>query len=134
MATAGRKTKLSDELLGRICAGLRSGLSYKDVCGLCRISDETLRLWRAQKPEVRAAIEQAEAECVMDCLKAINGAARDGDWRAAAWVLERRFPDDFGRRERQKIEHSGVPGQPIQISIFRRSEALAEITREGDEQ
>lgn len=38
--------------------------------------------------------------------------SRRFDWQAAAWRLERKFPDRWGRRER--VEHSGPGGKPIQ--------------------
>jgi hypothetical protein len=34
-------------------------------------------------------------------LRDINGAA-DRDWRAAAWLLERRHPETYGRHARQE--------------------------------
>jgi hypothetical protein len=36
-------------------------------------------------------------------------------WTAAAWILERRQPDRWGRRER--IEHSGPGGKPIETTV-----------------
>ena len=49
---------------------------------------------------------------------------RKGEWQAAAWRAERRFPDLWGRRE--KLEHSGPGGKPIAISL----EDLAAADRE----
>jgi hypothetical protein len=36
--------------------------------------------------------------------------AAQRDWRAAAWMLERRFPEDFARQ--QQLEHSVSDGKP----------------------
>ena len=41
------------------------------------------------------AYHRAKEEAVLGYVAAIRGAARD-DWRAAAWWLERRRPEDFG--------------------------------------
>lgn len=38
-------------------------------------------------------------------LSVINQAAGRGDWRASAWVLERRFTEEFVRP--LQLEHSG---------------------------
>ncbi len=34
-------------------------------------------------------------------------AAQKGNWTAAAWLLERKYPDEFGRREKQEVKISG---------------------------
>ena len=55
------------------------------------------------------------------------------DWRAAAFILERRFPDDYGRR----AELTGKAGGPVQVDtkvqtqhVFQPSpEAWDEILR-----
>ncbi len=60
--------------------------------------DDPYRRFRA---EVERAIADAEAAEVGLVLKA----ARDGDWRAAAWLLERRFSERWGRRERLEQVH-----------------------------
>ncbi len=36
-------------------------------------------------------------------------------WQAAAWRLERRFPDRWGRKERVEHEHTGKAGKPIEF-------------------
>lgn len=38
---------------------------------------------------------------------------REWDWRAAMTILERRFPEDWGKRDR--VEVSGPDGGPVQV-------------------
>ena len=38
---------------------------------------------------------------------AIDKAAADGKWQAAAWKLERRYPAQYGKQEKRLLEHSG---------------------------
>jgi transposase len=44
------------------------------------------------------ALREADAVAELRCIRRLNQAACDGDWRAAAWMLERRFPERWGRR------------------------------------
>ena len=48
-------------------------------------------------------IQKQNAEAALKFLWRINEAAERGDWHIAAWILERRFPEDYGRREYRKI-------------------------------
>lgn len=51
--------------------------------------------------------------------------AMSKDWRAAAWWLERRLPEDFA--ERSRVELSGPGGRPIEID--ERSDLIERIER-----
>ena len=42
----------------------------------------------------------------------IEQAAKDGTWQAAAWKLERRYPQEYGKTVQ---EHQGKDGGPIQV-------------------
>ena len=44
------------------------------------------------------AVHKGEAECVLAHAEVINKAEKAGDWRASAWLLERRFPKEYGPR------------------------------------
>ena len=54
------------------------------------------------------AVKQAEAELVDSMLTHIQDAAESDHkhWPAAMTLLERRFPNDFGRNQRIEIEHN----------------------------
>ena len=53
------------------------------------------------------AVERALANQVGDFLDLIRRAAEAGDWRAAAWILERRRPEEFGLRESRELVRLG---------------------------
>ena len=55
--------------------------------------------WRFQ--HFRAAVLKAEAECEVLLTNKVRQASRNpeaGDWQAAQWLLERRFPDRWVKR------------------------------------
>jgi transposase len=52
------------------------------------------------------AVKNAEAEAEAELLSFIIEQARSGTWQAAAWILERRHPERWARRERMEHEHN----------------------------
>lgn len=74
--------------------------------------------------EFYEAIKSAEGKAVVGWLAKIEKAATGGNWQAAAWKLERRYPRDYGR---QIQEHTGLEGGPIQFS-----EIVVNIKRDNE--
>ncbi|MGH9751648.1 MAG: hypothetical protein ACREA2_02605 [Blastocatellia bacterium] len=103
----GRPSKLTPAMSRRIILGVSLGLSYQRTCDLAQIPYRTVRRWILRGEQEQAgkfwrfcqAIKKAEAAGVIVCLTRIHKAAED-DWRAAAWFLERRFPEAWARRRR----------------------------------
>jgi len=60
-------------------------------------------------------VEQARAEAITKKVAVIAKSGNDGDWRAAAWWLERQVPEEFGKTE--KLEIGGSNGEPIRIQV-----------------
>ena len=60
------------------------------------ISYETFRTWQSEKSVFSVAIKKAEAECKVARIQTILNAS-DKSWQAAAWWLERRYGDEYGR-------------------------------------
>lgn len=84
---------------------VRAGLSYKLAAHRAGVSYDTLNRWRragdfpGASPELCGFCErlrQAEAQAAERHVSNIEAAGQK-DWKAAAWFLERRFPEDFGR-------------------------------------
>ena len=114
-------TKLTPELQERLVTYLRAG-NYLDVAIKCAggIHRDTfyewMRIGRETGEEPFASFVQAVDRAMADSeardVALIAKAASDPKlWTAAAWRLERRFPDRWGRRERvdleAQVQHSG---------------------------
>jgi transposase-like protein len=52
---------------------------------------------RTPHVELVRAVALAESELMAASLDIINAAAKSGTWTAAAWILERRWPESFGQ-------------------------------------
>jgi hypothetical protein len=59
-------------------------------------------------------IERAEADAHARNLMLIQQAATGGTWQAAAWFLERRYPEQYARRT---LELSGPNKGPIAVTL-----------------
>lgn len=122
LGLAHRPTKLSEEVQQRAVALLRQGNYIETAARIAGISPATYHGWRergeadlhagmrTEFSEFFEATTRARAEGEATLLQQIRLAAqgadgRPGDWRAAAWILERTAPDRFGAR--QELKHSG---------------------------
>lgn len=103
----GRPSGFTPERARAILGGISRGLSYKHSAQLAGISYMTFNRWRKDGARADAPAElrdfcdhlgQAEARNADTLLRAISMAGRRRDWRAAAWILERRFPDEWALR------------------------------------
>ena len=95
----GRKSKLTPELSRDFCKAIQLGMTYKLCCDYVGISEPTFYRWlqEADRPggrkaqrDFRKALKTAEAKGAAHSLAVIHRAAEDGNWTAAAWILERR--------------------------------------------
>jgi hypothetical protein len=61
------------------------------------------------------SVERARGEAITKKIAVIAKAGNEGDWRAAAWWLERQSPEEFGKTDR--VEHTGNNGEAIKVQI-----------------
>lgn len=104
---------------------IRSGLTYGLAAKKARISYSCFVNWRWLASEAAsrgvtneytqfmADVEEAEADWAIRAMGDITRGAQRS-WLAAAWQLERRFPQDYGTK--QSLEISGPGGGPVQVS------------------
>lgn len=92
-----RPTKYTPETTKKITDAIRVGATYRLACDYGGITEETFSQWRKRYPEFTEAIKEAEGAGAVGWLAKIEKAANEGAWQAAAWKLERRYPESYGR-------------------------------------
>lgn len=103
------KPKLTEDLIAVMCRLKGEGLSNKDICCAVGIHEATLYRW-LNKPTNRLhralgeEFKKAEAGYKERLLNTIRDAAlsKHQYWTAAAWLLERKYPEEYGRPETRK--------------------------------
>lgn len=121
----GRPTKLNEEIVRRLLEMFSLGASQADACRYAGVSVDSLQRWiaagRAELAAIEAmaegdyhcsdaaalvlAIDRAMGEFARTQLDNIKLAATSPkNWTASAWLLERRLPEEWGKRE--KVDHT----------------------------
>lgn len=135
-------TKLDADVTAKVVQAIRGGASLDTASKFAGIERRTFQRWLAagrrgleqsERPswteedaveaapfiEFISAIDEALASFKLSITSAIYAAGQGkdgqpGQWQAFAWLGERRFPDEFGRR--QRVEHANADGQPFALS------------------
>jgi len=125
----GRKSKLTPERQERIINAIRAGSYVETAAALAGIHRDTLYDWlkRGRSEEepyatFLAAMNEALASAELRDVMAISKAVADGDWRAAAWRLERKFPRRWGLVGQEKRQEDGAPPEPEKKPWFEGGE------------
>jgi hypothetical protein len=106
MTQRGRKSKLTKELIQEAANIIKMGIYVETACDYLGIHRSTWYKWLSEgekakgglKKEFFDTIKKAEAEAQIRNIGIIQQAAKD-NWQAAAWYLERRYPERWGRRK-----------------------------------
>ena len=118
----GRPSKLNPQTQARFLEALRLGASYEGAASYAGVHYNTFRSWMikgqthksGQYVEFLEHVKEAEGQAEVKWLAKIEKAATDGQWTAAAWKLERRFPDRWGKQEKityEKLEPPEIVGE-----------------------
>ena len=132
----GRPLTLDDLTAQRIVDAVKLGAPWYLAARAGGIGPSTLRDWKARgrKGEAPfaaflARLEKAEAEGAVEALRHIREAGSKGAWQAWAWMLERRFPRSFGRRDRDRPRNAPNPLDllgPVEDALFAALESHPE--------
>ena len=104
-----RPSKFDQPTADVILKAVAAGLPNETAAKLAGIDVRTLYAWKRKGKTGEELFVQffhdlmrQQAEAVAKAVEAIRAAAERGEWRAAAWWLERRHPDLYGS-DRKRI-------------------------------
>ena len=144
---AGRPTDLTPTTQERIALAIRGGNDNKVAAAHAGIGESTFYAWldRGRKERARLAassrakprasetpfvefleaIQKAQADAETRNVALIAKAAQEGTWTAAAWWLERKYPERWGRKDRHEV--TGKDGNDITITVRRVTHASPDV-------
>lgn len=102
-----RPTKLNDDTKEKVITAIKAGSYVETAAAFAGIAKSTLYEWLRKGANEKEGIyrqfaeevEQALAHADVRDIGIIAAAAQKGVWQAAAWRLERKHPDQWGRRQ-----------------------------------
>lgn len=113
-STGGRPTKYTPRVVKTILRCVRRGLPLMLAAQAAGVSYATLLYWRNNNSKFAEALERAVARGADARLRGIEAAAKAGDWRAQAWLLEHTLPQHFAK---SRLEVTGAGGAPLMAGV-----------------
>ena len=131
-----RPSKLTDTVIADVKKLLFLGVPHNKIGDYLGLSNRTFYNWMSQGEALRDkvlagelkrpkaeekrliqlfhTVKRGDAEFVRNNLVKMAAASNDGkNWQAIAWMLERRFPKEFGRKDSLAV--GGDPKNPLNI-------------------
>lgn len=141
-SNAGRPPKFNADIAAQILGYLSDGAHIETVAYLAGIDKDTFYDWAKKGAHVRQrmcrdaqleregeytdeellyfefseGIKKAIATSELSDMKLIERAAIDGQWQAAAWRLERRWPQRYGRVEKRINANLNATAKPTDLT------------------
>jgi len=111
-----KKNKFDDkEVIDRLVFALENASYIEDACAYAGITSATFRDWRNKAEAGERAFENifkrirdAEAICKVEMLRTIKVAGEEGNIRALQWIMERKYPSQFGETSKLQINTEEV--------------------------
>lgn len=106
----GRPSKYTPERADALLAAVKAGNTFKAACGHVGITETALAHWRRRYVDFADRLARAEADAEVLHVSLVTQAARNGDWRASAWWLERRRSGEWRERRDVNVGGDGLAG------------------------
>jgi transposase len=141
-----RRDKLTPDIQEKVVQSIGFGATYEVAATYAGIRRETIWRWMKRGESERSgryrtfadAVKTADGKSAVQALVAIRTAAK-GSWQANAWLLERRYPDQYGRGKIEvktdgKVEHHHTGSVGFDFSKYTDQEldALEQLLAKQD--
>jgi len=120
------KLKLTEEMIEKAAKLIAAGNYHKTVAQYLGIHEATWWRWlqkgetakskRSIYRKLYEAVKKAEAEAQIRNVAIIQKAAQE-TWQAAAWWLERRYPELWGRKDTVRLGTEDEDGLKLRIEV-----------------
>lgn len=127
-SNAGRETKLNREMIAEIANYIELGFTIKDTCEAVGIEQSTFFNWKNQGKrdkengikseflEFLESIKKGKHKIKQLMLSKIVQAA-DENWNAAAWWLERKYPENYSLRPELRKTKTKNKGKQVESDV-----------------
>jgi transposase-like protein len=153
-ANVGQRCKLASDIEARFFETIETGIGVEPAAASAGLSSSTIYNWIRRGEQEQTAGEASEfveflerltrarASVHVRLAESLTRAAATGDWRAAAWMLERLSPEDFGKHRltqptpehRVSVADELLGGrQPVEVSRETREKIIALLDAEFGE-
>jgi hypothetical protein len=107
------RTEMTDENIAAILRHVALGIWPDRAAQMHGVSTSTMRMHKQRHPEFVTALEKAEAQAESGFHGKILRHT-EKHWTAAAWMLERRWPDRWAKRDPEP-----VPSTDSDVDVWR---------------
>lgn len=114
-----------------IISYVKSGLTIECACRAAGVAASTFRNWRRADKSLSNALKKAEADFERVHIQNVS-IFGERDWKASAWLLERKFPERYAKRVINiEPKPSEVTGILVKVPEPRVIEASAKVDNDG---
>ena len=128
----GRPSRYSQELGEKIAEAMATGLSLEAAAASCGVGPRTVFTWQNQYDEFRRSVEDGRARSLLfwerRALALANG--EPGNAAVVTLGLKNRSRAASGWHDAQRLEHSGLDGQPIRTEAVQPKINLEALSNE----
>ena len=128
----GRPSKRTSDREELLLKAIGKGIPYKAACKISGLGFTTFNDWRDTDSSFALKLEMAEGLAIDRNVAMIQKAASK-DWKAAAWLLERRHPEMFGRPEVQLSQRVATKTQDDNLLIWTKQHAALPEPKNKDD-